>query len=77
LKGLFFRFANATPVDNTAASLYPPGEDLTTRTCEGKVDVVGVAGRTLIEPRGERGDLRVMLVIDAEDVEDALEWVLL
>jgi hypothetical protein len=30
-----------------------------------------------MELRGDRGDLRVMLDIDAEDVEDALEWVLL
>lgn len=30
-----------------------------------------------MEPRGDRGDLSVMLDIDAEDVEDALEWVLL
>jgi len=79
LNGLFFRLAKVTPDVNTAASLYPwpLGEERTTRTCDGKVEEVGVAGRTLIEPRGERGDFNVMLDMDADDVEEAFECVLL
>lgn len=71
LNGLFFLLANVTPVVNTAASLYPV--DLTTRTCEGNVDDVGVDGRTLMEFLGDRGDFRVMLFSDADDVEEAFE----
>ena len=52
----------------------------TSRTLEGNVDVVGVAGRTLIDPCGERAPGREFEFIAAEtiefevdDVEDAFE----
>lgn len=36
-----------------------------------------MAGSTLMEPRGERGDFNVTDETDADDVDDAFEWVLL
>lgn len=39
--------------------------------------MVGVEGWTLIGFLGERGDLSVMEDMEAEEVEEALEWVLL
>lgn len=77
MNGLFFLLANVTPFVNTAASLYPVAVDLTSRTCEGNVDDVGVDGRTLMEFLGERGDFRLILFNEADDVEEAFEWVLL
>lgn len=41
------------------------------------MDDVGVEGRTLMEFLGDRGDFRVMLFSDADDVEEAFECVLL
>jgi len=57
----------------TADSLYPP--PLPTPPFDGNgLEVVGVAGNTLIdELRGDRGDLRVMDEMDAEEVDDAFE----
>ena len=69
LNTLFFRFANATGI---ADSLYPP------RASRGNgLLVVGVAGSIFTLLRGLLGDLSVTLEIDAEDVELALECVLL
>ena len=59
----------------TADSLYPPR---TIRTFAGKgLEAVGVAGSILMEPRGDRGDFKLIDDIDAEDVDDAFECVLL
>ena len=41
---------------------------------EGKALVVGVAGRTFTEFRGDRG-LLAGVVIEFDEVEEALEWV--
>lgn len=49
-----------------------------TRMLEGKVEVVGVAGRTLTEECGDRDGLFMVageaIDMEAEDVEEALEW---
>lgn len=45
--------------------------------CEEDEDAVGVAGSIFTDARGERGDLRVTEEMDADDVEEALEWDLL
>ena len=46
---------------------------------EGKAEVMGVAGRTLTEVWGERETLvmglEVDVVMELEEVEEALEWV--
>lgn len=55
------------------------GAARTTRIFEGKVEMVGVAGRTLTEVCGEREGLEKAaeewMELVVEDVEDALEWL--
>jgi hypothetical protein len=41
---------------------------------DGKDEAVGVAGRTLIDVRGDRGVLTTVEVTEAEEVDEALEW---
>lgn len=57
----------------TADSLYPP--PLPTPPFDGNgFEDDGVAGNTLTdEPRGDRGDLRFIDDMDAEEVDDAFE----
>lgn len=84
LKGLRFRFAKMRPGDGggTVPNAAPPSLSgaRTTRMLEGKVEDVGVAGRTLTDECGDRvlcAWLEIETVgevIEAEEVEDALEW---
>lgn len=82
LNGLRLRLAKTRPGEGGGAvpKAAPPSlrGPRTTRMLVGKVELVGVAGRTLTEVWGER-DLRPETetageAMEAEDVEDALEW---
>ena len=83
LKGLRFRLAKMRPGEGggTAPNAAPPSlrGARTTRILVGKVELVGVAGRTLTE---ECGDFVLCPetetageAMEADDVEDALECV--
>jgi hypothetical protein len=81
LNGLFFLFANTSPGEAGGAvpNAAPPSLSgpLTTLTLLGKVELVGVPGSTLTLEWGDLAlcpaTLTVGDVMDAEDVEEALE----
>lgn len=82
LKGLRFLFAKMRPGEGggTVPNAAPPSlrGPRTTRMLDGKVELVGVAGRTLTEACGERVLWLEMATVGevmlAEEVDEALEW---
>jgi len=87
LNGVFFLFAKTRPGEESAPKLADSlywveiggGAARTMRMFEGKVEVVGVAGRTLTDECGDRAGFvataEECMEFEAEEVEEAFEWV--